>query len=256
MHLLTPCFLAVALAAAVPAQSLQFNLELIGAQEFPPNNSGGIGTATIMLDNATGAVTVSATYTNLRGNATAAHIHSSARRGANAGVVLALTPSGGTSGTITGGGTVSAAVLAAMRDGLTYLNLHSTVFPGGELRAQIDTVPSSGSPSAPAATITGGATSGSTLTVASPPSINTPVLLLGFPLPFGAVLPLPSPIACVANTNLGFDVTLPFAAIPGGAAMLAIPPSTPNVNIAVQVAFLGFNPCVDLSAANRVAIRP
>lgn len=255
MHRLITSLLGAALAATLPAQTVSFTVEMTGAEESPPTATGGIGTATLTANLMTGAVTVAGNYLNLSSAAGSAHLHGSARRGANGNILVVLGVSGGTTGTISGGGTLSASGLTALRDGLTYLNVHTGVLPLGEIRGQVDTVPGSGSPGAPAASISGAATSGGTLSIGSPPSINTPFLLVGVPLAFGATLPLPPSIACVPSTNLGFNVGAPFFALPGGSASLAIPAAMPNTHIAIQVGFIGFTPCIDLSAASRIAIR-
>jgi hypothetical protein len=130
-------------SSSVAADIKAFSVPMSGAQEVPPSGSAGTGTCTVTLDDVTGAVTVSGSYAGLTGTATAAHIHGPASAGVNAGVIISLTASGGTSGTITGGGTLSAGNITNMVSGLTYLNLHTTSSPGGELRGQITTtVPS------------------------------------------------------------------------------------------------------------------
>jgi hypothetical protein len=55
----------------------------------------------------------------------------------NAGILVTLTETGGTSGSITGSGTLSAANVTNMLNGLTYVNLHTSINGGGELRGQI-----------------------------------------------------------------------------------------------------------------------
>jgi len=128
------------LASAGPASALGthvYNVTMNSAQEVPPNGSTGTGPCIVSLDDVTGQVTVTGSYSGLTSNATAAHIHGPAGPGVNAGIVIGLTPTGGTSGTISGGGTLSAANVTNMLNGLTYLNIHTTSFPGGELRAQI-----------------------------------------------------------------------------------------------------------------------
>ncbi len=72
------------------------------------------------------------------GIANACHIHL-APAGVNGGVIITLVQSGGMAGTITGGGNIGANQ-AAMQAAGTYVNLHSDVFPLGELRGQIVTL--------------------------------------------------------------------------------------------------------------------
>jgi len=244
------------LAGGLASQSVTYVVELTAAQEVPPTNSPGIGSATVTLDPGTGAVTVTGTYTNLSSAANAVHIHGTARRGANAGVIVNLSVSGGTSGTISGSGMLTPAQVQSMLDGLTYLNVHTGNFPGGEIRAQLDSVPGSGSPGAAVVSISGGANPGGTLRFDAPPSIHNQFILLGLALPALQTVPLPSPLACTTPTNIGLD----FAITPvvfGSTASVPIPLGLPPFWFAVQCVLVPLNPtCVDLSVASRVAVRP
>lgn len=128
------------LSLSTPASALgvhSFTFQLSGAQEVPPVASGGSGACTVTLDDVTGAVTVSGVYTGLTSNATLAHIHGPAAVGVNAGVLVSLTQTGGTSGTVSGGGTLSPANVNNLLNGLTYVNVHTVNHGGGELRGQI-----------------------------------------------------------------------------------------------------------------------
>ena len=132
-------------AGAAQGAIITYNFSLDGLQEVPPVATPATGSATVVLNDVTGAVTVSGTYTDLIGTVTASHIHAPAAPGVNAGVILALTvaPPGGTSGTITGAGTLSPANVANMLAGLTYINVHSSFRPGGEIRGQVLPEPAS-----------------------------------------------------------------------------------------------------------------
>ena len=114
-----------------------FRFALEGLQEVPANNSTGAGECTVLLDESSASVSVSCTYDGLAANPTASHIHAPAQPGTNAPVVVPLTVTGGTSGVITGGGTLTPALVRAVLDGLAYVNLHTDVHLGGELRGQI-----------------------------------------------------------------------------------------------------------------------
>lgn len=118
------------------AGTATYRFAMDGAQE-PGGTSPGTGECTVILNETTGSVSVSCTYQGLTGTATAAHIHGLAPPGVNAGVIVPLSITGGTSGAITGGGVLTPAQITGMLDGLTYVNLHSTVSPGGEIRGQI-----------------------------------------------------------------------------------------------------------------------
>ena len=129
--------LVLLLAGNLPAGTVIMSARLDGRHEFPSNGSAGTGEATITLNDATGAVSVAGTYRGLGSEAVAAHIHGLAPEGENAGVIVPLTISGGTDGTVSGSGTLSAAQIQGMLDGLTYVNVHSKNLGGGEIRGQI-----------------------------------------------------------------------------------------------------------------------
>lgn len=78
-------------------------------------------------------------YTGLTSNATAAHLHGPADDETAAGVLQPLAPEGalGTSGAFSGTLTLTLEQLAAVADGLTYVNIHTATNPGGEVRGQV-----------------------------------------------------------------------------------------------------------------------
>ncbi len=109
---------------------------LSGAQEVPANASAATGGVTALLDRVTGEVFITGNFSGLAANASAAHIHNGAA-GVNGAVVVSLSPSPSTSGSVTGNATVAASFADAMISGLAYVNIHNASFPGGELRAQL-----------------------------------------------------------------------------------------------------------------------
>src|SRR5262245_33301900 len=120
--------IAATAVSSAGAAILVANVTLLGINEVPPNGSPGIGNAVVTIDDVSGAVTVNGTFSGLLANATAAHIHGLAGPGVNAGVLIPLTVTPSTSGTLTGGGILAGANLAGAIAGLTYLNIHTTVF--------------------------------------------------------------------------------------------------------------------------------
>ena len=110
-----------------------FKATMIGASEVPPNQSTATGSATLTFNNSTKIFTIIVTYTGL--TASAGHIHKEAV-GVAGGVVFPFTnpvssPINYTSVALT------AAQEADLNAGLYYANLHSTTFPGGEIRGQL-----------------------------------------------------------------------------------------------------------------------
>jgi CHRD domain-containing protein len=161
-------------APAVHADPMTFIANLSGANETIPTGSPGTGLATIVLDPVAQTLQVNATFSGLTANDTAAHIHCCQITPGNPMTVGVATtvpafpgfPLGVTSGTytsavfdltqpliynttpITGfvamqGGLpqAEAALIAGIENGQTYFNIHTSNFPGGEIRGQLTAVP-------------------------------------------------------------------------------------------------------------------
>ena len=161
LALIAPLLLAF-LAPATHAAILQYDAFLSGPNESPPNASPGTGFATVSYDNSAHTLLVDVSFSGLLGTTTASHIHAAtASPGTGTAGVATTTPTfagfplGVTSGTYHNlldltlsssynpayvtlvGGTVPLAeanLVAAMASGEAYLNIHSTVVPGGEIR--------------------------------------------------------------------------------------------------------------------------
>jgi hypothetical protein len=119
------------------ANTTTFSMSLSGGQEVPVNTSPATGNVTVNLNRSTGAVTVTGQFNNLSSNATVAHIHGPAAVGQVADPLITLTVPASPSGTITGTGTMSDVQMTDMLGGMTYVNIHSSTYPDGEIRAQI-----------------------------------------------------------------------------------------------------------------------
>ncbi len=158
-------------APASNAMEITFEVDLLGSNENPANSSPGVGSAEIVVDTIFKTMSLDISFSGLLGNTTATHIHCCQIPPTNAQVAT-QTPSfigfplGVTSGTYTHefdmslassynsafitahGGTVDTAfadLLAGMLAGMSYLNIHSTMFPGGEIRGALIQVPEPGS---------------------------------------------------------------------------------------------------------------
>ena len=156
-------------ATAAPAAVTVYSGTLSGAIEAPPNLSPGTGTALVSIDPVAHSLAVSVTFSGLIGTTTMAHIHAPTALPltGTAGVATQLPsflgfPTGVTSGTsnatfntldlatynpafvTANGGTAASAETAlfgAIGSGRAYFNIHTTQFPGGEIRAFLVPVP-------------------------------------------------------------------------------------------------------------------
>ena len=106
---------------------------LSGARQVPPNSSSGSGTAAIKLEGDVLSWVI--TYSGLTGPVTGAHFHGPAPANANAAVIVPFAGSLGSP--IQGSQRLTAAQVAQLRSGLWYVNLHTAVHPGGEIRGQV-----------------------------------------------------------------------------------------------------------------------
>jgi len=116
---------------------------LAGSNEVPPTGSQGTGSGTFTFDESTSTTTWSVTFAGLSAPATAAHIHSPAGPGVNAAVVVPLTGlPAAISGSFASSGTTLIGRTAAqfagdLLAGNAYVNIHTSTFPGGEIRGQL-----------------------------------------------------------------------------------------------------------------------
>jgi hypothetical protein len=114
---------------------VQFTATMNGASEVPPASSPGTGTGAMTLVNSVLAYAFS--FTNLLSAATLAHIHGPADVTQNANPLIPFTPPAATAGTFSGTATLSSQELLDLVSGLTYANIHTTNYPGGEIRGQV-----------------------------------------------------------------------------------------------------------------------
>lgn len=114
-----------------------FTAYLSGAQEVPPAATSATGYARIFVNESTGQLTFTVVFNGLSSNQTASHIHAPGAIGVNAGVIINFGAVGGTSGTISGSTTITPTQLSQLRQHLGYVNVHSSNFPGGEIRGQL-----------------------------------------------------------------------------------------------------------------------
>ena len=138
------------------SQTERFSAGLSGAEEVPPINTVGTGAYEMTIQ--PGTITFSLTFSGLSSPLAVAHLHFGQANVAG-GVMIFLCGGGGqpacpatTSGTITGAITAANvtgpslqgiapgdldSALEAVRNGLSYANMHTANFGGGEIRGQI-----------------------------------------------------------------------------------------------------------------------
>jgi len=156
-------------AQSALAAPVEFKAFLNGPSESPPNASPGIGTADLFLDKTLNTLQVIVNFSGLLGTTTASHIHCCTTLPFTGTAGVATTtptfagfPLGVTSGTYNntldltlassynpafvtahGGNTTQAEadLITGMLLGETYLNVHSSFAPGGEIRGFLMLVP-------------------------------------------------------------------------------------------------------------------
>src|SRR5215204_228462 len=114
-----------------------FTAYLNGAQEVPAVATTATGYARIVVNESTGSLSFTVVFNGLAGAQNDAHIHAPAAIGVSTGVAINFGIDGGTSGTISGTTTITPTQLSQLRQHLGYVNVHSTAFPGGEIRGQL-----------------------------------------------------------------------------------------------------------------------
>ncbi len=158
---------AVVVAIGIPAWAQgggTASTRLRGIEEVPAISTPGDGRFTATINGqGTGLSSYQLSYSNLLGTVTQAHIHF-AQKGVNGGIVIFLCSNlgngpagtqacpadpGSVSGSVSADDVVAAAaaqgiapgelgeVLRAMRNGITYVNVHTDLFPSGEIRGQL-----------------------------------------------------------------------------------------------------------------------
>ena len=137
--ILMACVASIAAwAGSSKAAPLTFKVPLTGAQQVPPVETTGRGTADLNYDPATWVVTWSVTCSGLSGPATMAHFHGPAAAGKNGPVVIWLTKKGEpVESPIKGEATLTPEQAQQFTAGDWYINVHTQAHPGGEVRGQV-----------------------------------------------------------------------------------------------------------------------
>ncbi|MDP1621353.1 MAG: IPTL-CTERM sorting domain-containing protein [Bacteroidales bacterium] len=115
------------------------DVALTGQKSVPANPSVGTGTLIGTFNHATDMLTFTILFNGLTGTSTAAHFHGPAPAGVNAGVLILLAgfPTSVTSGMYSNSYMLTPTQKTQLLAGLLYVNIHSNIFPGGEIRGQL-----------------------------------------------------------------------------------------------------------------------
>jgi hypothetical protein len=171
-HVLPALALAASVLAGAPAAYAQvttYRATMSGPAEATPNPSPGYGVATIVIDLSANTLQLTIPFADLVGTTTAGHLHcctAAPLTGAAPPATMVPSfpgfPTGVSSGNysvllnlldpatynpsfITGNGGTVAGAASALAAGLagnqSYLNIHTTAYPGGEIRGFLVAVP-------------------------------------------------------------------------------------------------------------------
>ncbi|CAB3774691.1 CHRD domain-containing protein [Paraburkholderia humisilvae] len=121
------------------AAPVSFQVPLTGAQQVPPVQTPGSGSADLTYDPDTHVVTWNIRFSGLSSQATMAHFHGPAPAGKNAGVRVWLSQKGSMEMTspVSGQATLSPDDVKMFEAGDMYINVHTKNNPNGEIRGQV-----------------------------------------------------------------------------------------------------------------------
>ena len=125
---------AFAVAPAAFAEVVPLKADLKASNEVPPNDSAATGAAEASFDTETKAFSAAVTFSSLSGPAIGVHIHGPADQGANAGIVLRFDS---VESPVQLSATLTDAQTADLLAGKLYVNVHTELNPGGEIRGNL-----------------------------------------------------------------------------------------------------------------------
>ena len=129
----------VALSATANAATLSWTAILDQAQEVPTPVavSGASGSGFGTIDTVSGLLSWTISWAGLSGLAGGAHFHAPAAPGSTAGVAVNVGNISGLTPPTTGSAILAPFQVTAFVDGLYYINVHTALNPGGEIRGQV-----------------------------------------------------------------------------------------------------------------------
>ena len=149
-YLILASVLGLAISVPSMAQTTYVTV-MTGASEVPMTTSSATGNATVVLNAAQTQLNISCQFQNLLGTYTASHIHGPAPVGVNGSVKWGFLPPAApwVFSNANHNGTLSNFIVAGivpadvtnLNAGQFYVNVHSNLFPGGEIRGQLGAQP-------------------------------------------------------------------------------------------------------------------
>jgi len=144
MRVLTMLIAAVPIAALTPAgpaaqaarsAAAPYHAALAASEEVPtPGPSGGTGTARVTIDVVAGQLCYDLSWSSQVGSPSAAHIHRGAK-GTNGPIVVVLNEPPSPKACVAADATVLQGISGD--PGGYYVNIHTSAYPGGAVRGQL-----------------------------------------------------------------------------------------------------------------------
>lgn len=124
------------LTPATNGQTTFLSGKLLGAQEVPATPSAAAGAVYALVDTGKDSVYVTGSYRGLTAVSTGAHVHLEVP-GVAGEVLFPIRHSSSAEGTVHASADVTAAQASTIVAGGSYVNIHTSTYPAGEIRAQL-----------------------------------------------------------------------------------------------------------------------
>ena len=142
LKIVTACLITLSINSASAAIiSLEANIDGAQANAGAGTGSAGTGFATMTLDDATNLFSWDISWSGLSSPVSVMHFHGPAIPGTNAGVQVNIGSISGLGSPSIGATNITGTQANDLLAGLWYINIHTTNFPAGEIRGQVNVVP-------------------------------------------------------------------------------------------------------------------
>lgn len=112
-----------------------------GSQVVAPVSTSGSGNGSVTLDTLTNEMGWSIAYCGIPTSVTGAHFHGPASAGTDAGVQVDIGAISGLASPLVGSANISHSQEQDVLNGNWYVNIHTSDYPGGEIRGQLADIP-------------------------------------------------------------------------------------------------------------------